>query len=93
MSKVRLGRNFTNSQIRAIATREEIDVLLDGVRVTRFTIGGRCADGTDDPASTGSGIYRTSRYQLTADEALEACFEATARMHTPSGLASSGTAC
>ena len=67
--KVRLGRNFTNSQIRAIATHEEIDVLLDGVRITRFAIGGRCADAADDPACTGSGIYRTSRYQLTADEA------------------------
>ena len=80
--KVRLGRNFTNSQIRAIATREEIDVLLDGVRITRFTLGGRCADATDDPACTGSGIYRTSRYQLTADEALEVRFDAPAGMHT-----------
>ena len=81
--QVRLGRNFTNSQIRAIATREEIDVLLDGVRVTRFTIGGRCADPSDaDPACTGSGIYRTSRYQLTADEALRVRFPATAGMHT-----------
>ena len=80
--QVRLGRNFTNSQIRAIATREEIDVLLDGVRVTRFTIGGRCADATADPACTGSGIYRTSRYQLTADEALRARFQAPAGMHT-----------
>ncbi len=80
--KVRLGRNFTNSQIRAIATREEIDVLLDGVRITRFTLGGRCADSSDDPACTGSGIYRTSRYQLTADEALEVRFRAPAGMHT-----------
>ena len=81
--KVRLGRNFTNSQIRAIATREEIDVLLDGVRIARLEIGGRCATpGDDDPACTGSGIYRTSRYQLTADEALEARFEAPAGMHT-----------
>ena len=80
--QVRLGRNFTNSQIRAIATREEIDVLLDGVRITRFTIGGGCADAIDDPACTGSGIYRTSRYQLTADEALRVRFEAPAGMHT-----------
>ena len=63
--KIRLGRNFTNSQIRAIATREEIDVLLDGVRITRLEIGGRCTTPSDDdPACTGSGIYRTSRYQL-----------------------------
>ena len=82
--KVRLGRNFTNSQIRAIATREEIDVLLDGVRLTRLEIGGRCTTpGDDDPACTGSGIYRTSRYQLTADEALEARFEAPGRHAHP----------
>ncbi len=80
--QVRLGRNFTNSQIRAIATREEIDVLLDGVRITRFTIGGRCAEASDDPTCTGSGIYRTSRYQLTADEALRVRFQAPAGMRT-----------
>lgn len=79
--KIRLGRNYTNSQIRAIRTREEIDVLLDGARVTRFQIGGECAD-SDDPECTGSGIYRTSRYQLTADEALEVRFPVTAGMHT-----------
>ena len=79
--KVSLGRNFTNSQIRAIRTREEIDVLLDGVRVTRFSIGGECAD-SEDPECTGSGIYRTSRYQLTADDALQVRFPATAGMHT-----------
>ncbi len=79
--KVRLGRNFTNSQIRAIGTREEIDVLLDGVRVTRFTIGGECVD-SDDPKCTGTGIYRTSRYQLSADDTLEARFAATAGMHS-----------
>ena len=79
--KIRLGRNFTNSQIRAIRTREEVDVLLDGARVTRFTIGGECAE-SEDPKCTGTGIYRTSRYQLTADDALQVRFAATAGMHT-----------
>ena len=79
--KIRLGRNFTNSQIRAIRTREEIDVLLDGARVTRFSIGGECVD-SEDPRCSGSGIYRTSRYQLTADEALQIRFPATAGMHS-----------
>ena len=78
--KIRLGRNFTNSQIRAIRTREEIDVLLDGVRVTRFRIGGECID-SDEPRCTGTGTYRTSPYQLTADEALEVRFPARAGMH------------
>ena len=79
--KVRLGRNFTNSQIRAIRTREEVDVLLDGVRVARFEIGGACAD-SENPRCTGSGIYRTSPYQLTADEALEVRFPASAGLHS-----------
>ena len=79
--KIRLGRNFTNSQIRAISTREEIDVLLDGARVTRFSIGGECVEA-EDPKCTGTGIYRTSRYQLTADDALEVRFPATAGIHS-----------
>ncbi len=78
--KIRLGRNFTNSRIRAIDTREEIDVLLDGAIVTRLAIGGECAD-SDDPHCARSGIYRTSPYHLTADDALEVRFPAAAGMH------------
>ena len=81
--KIRLGRNFTNSQIRAIRTREEIDVLLDGARITRFSIGGECVESDDpDPRCSGTGIYRTSPYQLTADDALQVRFSATAGMHS-----------
>ena len=80
--KIRLGRNFTNSRIRAIRTREEIDVLLDGALVNRFTIGGECNDSnSDSPHCTGSGIYRTSPYHLTADDTLEVRFSASAGMH------------
>ena len=80
--KIRLGRNFTNSRIRAIRTREEIDVLLDGALVTRFAIGGECNDAdSDSPLCTGSGIYRTSPYHLTADDTLEVRFSASAGMH------------
>ena len=78
--KIRLGRNFTNSQIRAIGTREEIDVLLDGARITRFSIGGECVE-SEDPKCSGTGIYRTSPYQLTADDALQVRFTAQAGMH------------
>ncbi len=79
--KIRLGRNFTNSRIRAIATREEIDVLLDGALVTRFTIGGECLDDSSDPRCARSGIYRMSDYHLTADDSLEVRFTASAGMH------------
>ena len=79
--KIRLGKNFTNSKIRAIDTREQIDVLLDGAPVRRFRIGGECV-GSDNPECVGTGYYRTSRYDLTADEALEVRFPATAGMHS-----------
>ena len=78
--KIRLGRNYTNSQIRAIRTRDEIDVLLDGAPITRFRIGGECIE-SEDPKCVGSGIYRTSPYMLTADDALQVRFFATAGMH------------
>ena len=80
--KVRLGRNFTNSQIRAIDTREEIDVLLDGAQVTRFRIGGECVESDDPRCVRNTGFYRTSQYQLTADDALQVRFAATAGMHS-----------
>jgi cytochrome c5 len=80
---VRLLRNYTNSAIRAIETREQIDVLLDGAQVARFTIGGDCAGGAEDPkcARTNTG-YGTPQYELTADEALEIRFAAKAGMHS-----------
>ena len=80
--KVRLGKNFTNSKIRAIATREEIDVLLDGAPVTRFRIGGGCADSDAPECEQTDRYYRTSRYDLAADEALNVRFPVTAGMHT-----------
>ena len=81
--KVRLLRNYTNSAIRAIETREQIDVLLDGAQVTRFSIGGECARGSEDPrcSRTNTG-YGTPQYELTADEALEVRFTAKAGMHS-----------
>ena len=90
--KIRLARNFTNSQIRAISTRDEIDVLLDGEQVTRFSIGGECETAEDATGSDGmldprcipnpSDSYRSTSYQLTADEELQVRFLATAGMHT-----------
>ena len=79
--QIRLGRNYTNSRIRAIATREEIDVLLDGALVSRLTIGGECID-SDEPHCTGTGTYRTSPYNLTADDSLVVRFPASAGMHS-----------
>jgi cytochrome c5 len=74
--KITLGRSFTAARIRAINTREQIDVLLDGARVTRFEIGGQCADsggGNRDP--------KCRAYTETADEALHVRFPAKAGPH------------
>jgi mono/diheme cytochrome c family protein len=81
--KIRLARNFTDSVIRAIGTREQIDVLLDGARVTRFTIGGECAEGSQDPRCLKTSFgYQTPQYALTADDALQVRFAARAGMHS-----------
>jgi len=80
--KVRLQRNFTNSTIRAIETREQIDVLLDGERITRFTIGGECV-GSKAPKCQRSGtVQPTGTYERTADDGLEVRFAARAGMHS-----------
>jgi mono/diheme cytochrome c family protein len=81
--KIRLGRNFTSSVIRAIGTREQIDVLLDGARVTRFNIGGECVAESKDPKCLKTSFgYQTPPYELTADDALQVRFAATAGMHS-----------
>jgi mono/diheme cytochrome c family protein len=81
--KVRLARNYTSSAIRAIETREQIDVLLDGAQVTRFRIGGECSGGSEDPrCSKSNSGYGTPQYELTADDALEVRFAAKAGMHS-----------
>ena len=81
--KIRLARNYTSSSIRAIETREQIDVLLDGAQITRFRIGGECTGGSEDPRCSKSNTgYGTPQYELTADEALEVRFAAKAGMHS-----------
>jgi cytochrome c5 len=74
--KITLGRSFTAARIRAINTREQIDVLLDGARVTRFEIGGQCAD-----SSGGNRDPKCRAYTETADEALHVRFPARAGSH------------
>jgi uncharacterized protein DUF1592/uncharacterized protein DUF1588/uncharacterized protein DUF1587/uncharacterized protein DUF1585/uncharacterized protein DUF1595 len=77
---VRLGRNFTSAVIRGINTRDQIDVLLDGARITRFTIGGECGSGPRE------GLYapkdpKCRDYVTDADAALHVRFPVTAGMH------------
>ena len=81
--RIGLQRHFSNSTIRALKTREQIDVLLDGALVTRFWIGGECNDPKPvDPKCEATGaLQRTSEYDRTADEALTFRFSAKAGMH------------
>src|SRR5262245_41524022 len=81
--KVRLQRNFTNSTIRAIETREQIDVLLDGDRITRFTIGGECVGSKDAKCQrSGGAVQPTAEYERTADNGLDVRFAARAGVHS-----------
>ena len=80
--KIRLQRNFSSSVIRAITTREQIDVLLDGAPVTRFGMGGACVDEPEDPKCKRTGGVPTSEYERTADEGLHVRFAAKAGMHS-----------
>ena len=76
--KVTLGRSFTAARIRAINTREQIDVFFDGDRVTRFDIGGEC------PSAENGYVNRDPKcraYTETADEALHVRFPAKAGPH------------
>ncbi len=80
--KIRLGRNYTDSSIRAIETREQIDVLLDRAPITRFTIGGECVGSKEPKCSRTTTGYGTPAYELTADDALQIRFAAKAGMHS-----------
>jgi hypothetical protein len=74
--KITLGRSFTAARIRAINTREQIDVFLDGTPVTRFEVGGQCAD-----SGAGNRDPKCRAYTETADEAMHVRFPAKAGPH------------
>jgi mono/diheme cytochrome c family protein len=80
--KIRMARNFTSSVIRAIETREQIDVLLDRAPVMRFSIGGECAGSREAACGRSAFGYGSSKYELAADENLQVRFAAKAGMHS-----------
>ena len=78
--KVRLRRAFDGGVIKGIDTREQLDVRLDGTRLTLFNIGGECVD-SDEPhcvKSMSSFVLPSSEYDRTADTALTLRFQAKA---------------
>ena len=80
---VRLQRTIYN-YIRGLAEPNELDIRLDGARLTSFTVGG-AHKGTPTPLSFGSNILGTpawEAYVRDADAGLEVTFQARAGTHT-----------
>ncbi|PYU26605.1 MAG: hypothetical protein DMG30_01610 [Acidobacteria bacterium] len=77
---VRLGRNFTSAVIRGINTRDQVDVLLDGARVARFTIGGECGSAPRESLYAPKDP-KCRDYVTDADAALHVRFPVTSGMH------------
>ena len=81
--RIRLHRNYVD-YVRGIGTRQELDVRLDGVLVTRFTVGGDQPLVTRPPASYAGNIFgdpEWEEYALYADAHLEVRFPAQAGPH------------
>jgi cytochrome c5 len=84
--KIRLRRGFNTGIIRGLGRREQLDVLLDGVRIKRFTLGGECVDSTEPRCQREAGRLDgatplASVYEQTADEGLEFRFVAKTGVH------------
>ena len=91
--KIRLGKNFSNSRIRGITTREQIDVLLDGASVTRFSIGGECVDSEAPECERTDIYYRTSKLRADGGRGAGGPFPPPRPACTRSASRSSGRAC
>ena len=78
--KIRLHRNYVD-YVRGLGTRNELDVRLDGVLVTRFTFGGDQPLVRRPPASYAGNIFGDAEweeYALFADADLAVRFPAQA---------------
>ena len=76
--QVRLAKN-SRDYIRGIGEPHHLDVLLDGVRVKRFTIGGeKHGRSAGIFSSAAMGHPKQEVYERTADEVLEVRFPASA---------------
>ncbi len=76
--QVRLAKN-SRDYIRGIGEPHHLDVLLDGVRVKRFTIGGESYGRSAGIFSSAAmGDPKQEVYERTADEVLEVRFPASA---------------
>jgi hypothetical protein len=69
--KIRLQRVLNTPVIRGLANREELDLLVDGVRVRRFTVGGECVGSSEPRCVRPPGLVQASEYERAADAELE----------------------
>jgi hypothetical protein len=80
--RIRLQKNYVD-YVRGLREPNLLDVRVDGVRITRFTVGGehteQAAPGTFAGNISGSPDWEA--YALSADEHLEVRFAATAGTH------------
>jgi hypothetical protein len=78
--RVRLRKAFDGGVIKGIDSREQLDVRLDGERVTLFNIGGDCVESKEHKCvkSMAGFVLPSSEYERTADTALQVRFAARA---------------
>ena len=72
---IRLGRRFDNNGIQGLAVREQLDVRLDGRRLTLFQVGGECVGSEEPRCILPPGVVPVSEYGRTADEPLHVRFQ------------------
>jgi mono/diheme cytochrome c family protein len=79
--RIALNRDVANNGIIGIDFREQIDVRLDGKRVTLFTVGGDCVGSKEPKCLATPGVQMNNEYEQTADKALFVRFPAKAGNH------------
>ncbi len=78
--RIRLQRVLNTPVIRGLDNREQLDVRLDGTRLTLFAVGGECVGSKEPRCIRPAGVVPASEYERTADEGLEVRFRAKAGM-------------
>jgi hypothetical protein len=77
--RIHLQKGYTRERINGIESPNLIDVRVDGARVTQFTVGGKYGRRGSRDADADPDARTT--YERTADDGLEARFQAKAGTH------------
>lgn len=79
--RIRMQRDFANNGIMGIENRERLDVRLDGTQIKLFNVGGECVGSNEPRCIAPPGVQMNYEYEMTADDALQVRFKATAGSH------------